>query len=389
MKQILILQQRNEVNEKKRRLEEMIFKGKALLAERRLPRVKTVREDTQEAFDGDQEANLLMHGPVDADKINEGAALSEFVDLKSRIAMAQSSACLLAAKLCISQLHVTQSARTKGNGSNANDRTMRKLTLTSHGACLRRPSVDMKGFACPPLNILTSTEGTTKDSAVWRRLQRHLKIKGTIRSSFIESRIQGAIDSVVNTASQPTIVGMVHPASGINYEIIKFHIIADDSIMITEVLEATVQSLEQQKGLQPDSDMSATDRLLAQSGKTTSTADDHFVALENRAFVRCKLGNTDGVEECLDQEVAVENRDEHGNTLVIIAAQQNNKKMLKMLLRRGADINAQNSMGNAAIHYTHEYKFDALAQYILDKGGDDTLLNMKGLTCYEGVGGIQ
>ena len=69
-------------------------------------------------------------------------------------------------------------------------------------------------------------------------------------------------------------------------------------------------------------------------------------------------------------------------------AQQNDKKMLKLLLRRGADINAQNSTGNTALHYTNEYKFTALTEYILNKGGNDTLLNMKGLTCYEGVNGV-
>ena len=110
--------------------------------------------------------------------------------------------------------------------------------------------------------------------------------------------------------------------------------------------------------------------------------------LQNAAFVRCKLGHVDGVEECLDQEVAIENRDEHGNTLFIISAQQNNKKMIKMLLRRGADVNAQNSTGNTALHYANEYKFNKLSEYILNKGGNDTLLNTKGLTCYEGVNGV-
>ena len=134
--------------------------------------------------------------------------------------------------------------------------------------------------------------------------------------------------------------------------------------------------------------MSSKDRLLAQSGKATSTTADIFSELENLCFTRCKLGHVDGVEECLDQEVSIENKDAHGNTLIIISAQQNSKRMLKMLLRRGADINAQNSTGCTCLHYTNEYKFDALTDYILGKGGDDTLLNMKGLTCYEGISGV-
>lgn len=208
-----------------------------------------------------------------------------------------------------------------------------------------------------------------------------------MKSSFLESRIQGAIDSIVNTASQPAIVGMVHPATGTTHIVPAFLTVPDDCILITEILEATVQSLEHQKGLKADAELSAKDRLLAQSDKVTSIADQ-ISELETVAFIRCKLGHADDVEECLDQEVAIENRDEHGNTLLIISAQQNDKKMLKLLLRRGADINAQNSTGNTALHYTNEYKFTALTEYILNKGGNDTLLNMKGLTCYEGVNGV-
>ena len=220
----------------------------------------------------------------------------------------------------------------------------------------------------------------------WRRL--HRNTKATLQSSFMEARIQGVIDSVVNTTSQPTIVGIVHPAAEVKYEPMVFRTLENDCILMTEVLEATVRSLEQQKGIKVDSGMSAKDRLLAQSGNAASTAADEVAELQNAAFVRCKLGHVDGVEECLDQEVAIENRDEHGNTLFIISAQQNNKKMIKMLLRRGADVNAQNSTGNTALHYANEYKFNKLSEYILNKGGNDTLLNTKGLTCYEGVNGV-
>ena len=209
-----------------------------------------------------------------------------------------------------------------------------------------------------------------------------------MKSSFLESRIQGAIDSIVNTTPQPAIVGMVHPATGTKHIVPAFLTIHDDCILITEILEATVQSLEHKKGLKADTELSAKERLLAQSDKGTSSIADQISELETVAFIRCKLGHADGVEECLDQEVAIENRDEHGNTLLIISAQQNDKKMLKLLLRRGADINAQNSTGNTALHYTNEYKFTALTEYILNKGGNDTLLNMKGLTCYEGVNGV-
>ena len=59
--------------------------------------------------------------------------------------------------------------------------------------------------------------------------------------------------------------------------------------------------------------------------------------------------------------------------------------MVKFLLRRGANINAQNHMGNTILFYLHEYGHLELAKYLLRKGADDSILNRDGLTCYEGV----
>jgi ankyrin repeat protein len=43
----------------------------------------------------------------------------------------------------------------------------------------------------------------------------------------------------------------------------------------------------------------------------------------------------------LDANVDVNSRDDNGNSLLIVACQQGNKSIAKLLLRRGADINAQ------------------------------------------------
>ena len=70
---------------------------------------------------------------------------------------------------------------------------------------------------------------------------------------------------------------------------------------------------------------------------------------------------------------------------MLIVAQQGLKRISKFLLRRGADINAQNLSGNSILHYCFEYSFNELAEYFISKGADDSLLNAQGLTAYEGL----
>ena len=78
-------------------------------------------------------------------------------------------------------------------------------------------------------------------------------------------------------------------------------------------------------------------------------------------------------------------KDENGNTLLLVAAQNGNKRISKLLLRKGAKINAQNLRGNTVLHYTRAYKFSELFEYFLSKGADDSITNGDGLTCYEGL----
>ena len=105
-----------------------------------------------------------------------------------------------------------------------------------------------------------------------------------------------------------------------------------------------------------------------------------------KAILAVKNHNLSKLEQVLDCEgLSVETRDQHGNTLFILACQQGNKKLGKFLLRRGADMNAQNNGGNTALHYLYEYKHIALAEYLVRKGGDDSIKNGEGLTVYEGT----
>ena len=105
-----------------------------------------------------------------------------------------------------------------------------------------------------------------------------------------------------------------------------------------------------------------------------------------------------------------------GNTLLLVAGQNGLKRISKMLLRFGANVNAQNERGQTALHFCFSYGFLELAEsvnpltpphpvpiysalvrsaptrthipnvrYFIRKGGNDTLTNADGLTCYEGL----
>ena len=87
----------------------------------------------------------------------------------------------------------------------------------------------------------------------------------------------------------------------------------------------------------------------------------------------------------MEEEAFVDAEDEHGNTAIILAVQQGQKKLVKELMRRGATLNHQNHAGCTVLHYAQEYKHAELADYLAQKGADDSLLNAEGLTCYEGL----
>lgn len=113
---------------------------------------------------------------------------------------------------------------------------------------------------------------------------------------------------------------------------------------------------------------------------------DRIFKAEKRALAAVSTGDFDKLEAAVDDDkIDLNTADEHGNTLLILAAQQGNKRMCKFLLRRGANINAQNLSGNTVLHYAYAYNHSELGQYLESKGADNNLLNAAGLTCYEGL----
>ena len=79
----------------------------------------------------------------------------------------------------------------------------------------------------------------------------------------------------------------------------------------------------------------------------------------------------------------VDDRDGKDNTCLHHACMQGKKRVAKMLLRLGADINAQNRRGHTCLHYCFAYGYEELGEYLITKGADESILNEMGATCRE------
>jgi hypothetical protein len=94
------------------------------------------------------------------------------------------------------------------------------------------------------------------------------------------------------------------------------------------------------------------------------------------------------VEQLLNQpdwNVPIDYQDEHGNALLHVCGQNGNKRLIKLCLRRGANLDIQNLNGNTPLHFLFAYKHDDVGQYLIKKGADNSIKNRDGLTCYEGL----
>ncbi len=88
----------------------------------------------------------------------------------------------------------------------------------------------------------------------------------------------------------------------------------------------------------------------------------------------------------MEWAVPIDYQDELGNSMLHVAAQNGNKRLIKMLLRRGVQINAANLQGQTALHYAFGYGYEDVGEYLVKRGANDAIRNKDGLTCYEGLG---
>ena len=82
----------------------------------------------------------------------------------------------------------------------------------------------------------------------------------------------------------------------------------------------------------------------------------------------------------------INQKDEKGNTLLILASLHGHNSIVKNLLEKGADINEKNDKGNTALHYAISQKYFSLADILTKFGAKEDIKNIFGLTPWECIG---
>jgi hypothetical protein len=103
-------------------------------------------------------------------------------------------------------------------------------------------------------------------------------------------------------------------------------------------------------------------------------------------FKHVRKGEYDAAKRLFTRGVDPNCRDKFGNTPLIVACQNGSGRIAKLCLRRGADVNATNAKKNAALHFTVQYGFTAMGDWLVENGADRDLVNDAGQTAYEGIG---
>jgi len=134
-------------------------------------------------------------------------------------------------------------------------------------------------------------------------------------------------------------------------------------------------SIEDEAGLQQQrADISKQELLTAEFAKLCSLCR------------HSKFSDAEQLVNQADWSVPIDFQNDQGNTLLHIVAQNGNKRMVKLCLRRGANLDLQNLTGQTALHFAFGYGYAEVGQYLVEKGADDSIRNKDGLTCYEGLG---
>jgi ankyrin repeat protein len=75
-------------------------------------------------------------------------------------------------------------------------------------------------------------------------------------------------------------------------------------------------------------------------------------------------------------------RDTDGNTPLIAATIRGWRKAIKLLIKKGADVNSQNRYGNTALHFSCALgDREDISRYLLKKNALSTVKNERGVSC--------
>jgi ankyrin repeat protein len=107
---------------------------------------------------------------------------------------------------------------------------------------------------------------------------------------------------------------------------------------------------------------------------------------EHDIFSKVRNNRHGEVETLLSSgAVSPDFRDRNGNTVLMVAAQNNRKRLVKACVRHGVPLDARNLKGNTAMHFAKAYGYEDVAEYLVRKGADPTIVNHEGLRPDQGL----
>lgn len=102
--------------------------------------------------------------------------------------------------------------------------------------------------------------------------------------------------------------------------------------------------------------------------KTLSILKKSFVGLEYRLFEAVELGHINKVKSLIDQGADLESRDLAKNTPLHIACMVGDLEIAKLLIEKGADVNAINDNGFTPLSVTNAQHQNVIS-YLENIGG--------------------
>ena len=85
-------------------------------------------------------------------------------------------------------------------------------------------------------------------------------------------------------------------------------------------------------------------------------------------------------------KIYINQQDENGNTLLILAIKQRLNTICKLLMKNGIDVNLQNINGNSALHYALSGKNFVMADELRKYGAVENCKNKNGLSPWDCIG---
>lgn len=115
----------------------------------------------------------------------------------------------------------------------------------------------------------------------------------------------------------------------------------------------------------------------AQGGSAGSAAEPCAEpSLDPRqVFSAARHGRHKEVEASLEAGFDPTYADQFGNTLFHVACQNGNKRISKSAIKYGGNMDQQNGKGNTGLHFLFAYGYPDIAEYFIEKGASEDVLN--------------